>query len=123
MCLPHYQREQLADVFVGSGLAKLELRKAKGDDPTHGGEAAKRRGESAAKRKREIAEWEREYGRLTDLDVFREKILPMMRNVPLSRLVRETGLSLRYCSQIRRGEKTPHPRHWEHFRRAAETTL
>jgi hypothetical protein len=42
--------------------------------------------------------------------------LPLIQNVPLSRLAKATGLSLRYVSQIRRGEKVPHPRHWNAFR-------
>lgn len=37
--------------------------------------------------------------------------------MPLSRLVKVTGLSLRYCSQIQRGEERPHPR----YRRALRT--
>jgi len=28
-------------------------------------------------------------------------------------MVAATGLSVDYCSKIRRGLKTPHPRHWE----------
>jgi hypothetical protein len=31
-----------------------------------------------------------------------------------------TGLSLRYVSLIRRGERTPHPRHWEALQAATE---
>src|SRR5262249_54091333 len=34
-------------------------------------------------------------------------------------LMRATGLSLRYVSQIRRGEKVPHPRHWTSILSAA----
>jgi len=41
-------------------------------------------------------------------------------DVSLSRLVRATGLSLRYVSLIRRGAKRPHPRHWRGFLAAAE---
>jgi hypothetical protein len=36
----------------------------------------------------------------------------LIQSVPLSRLQHATGLSLRYVSLIRRGERTPHPRHW-----------
>jgi hypothetical protein len=36
-------------------------------------------------------------------------------DVPLSRLQRATGLSLRYVSLIRRGREDPHPRHWAAF--------
>lgn len=39
--------------------------------------------------------------------------LPPIQRVPLSQLQRATGLSLRYVSLIRRGERTPHPRHWQ----------
>jgi hypothetical protein len=39
-------------------------------------------------------------------------ILPFIQEVPLSHLQQATGLSLRYVSLIRRGERTPHPRHW-----------
>jgi hypothetical protein len=76
-------------------------------------------GASTAKRKKEIVEWERQFGKLVDLSTFEREILPLIREVPLSRLVRGTGLSLRYVSLIRRGEKVPHPRHWQALRNAS----
>jgi len=42
-------------------------------------------------------------------------ILPLIQDVPLSRLQHATGLSLRYVSLIRRGKRVPHPRHWQAF--------
>ncbi|MGH2971099.1 MAG: CRISPR-associated endonuclease Cas1 [Gaiellaceae bacterium] len=117
-CLPAYERQQLETAFSGSGLAAIEKTKADGKDPTHGGKAAERRGNTNAQRKQQIAAWEREYGKLVDLTVFERTILPTIQNVPLSKLVRDTGLSLRYCSLIRRGERTPHPRHWPALQRA-----
>lgn len=119
VCLPAYEREQFETRFSGSGLVAIEQRKAQGHDPTHTPEAEQKRGATIAERKRQIREWEAQYGRVVDLTVFRDEILPLIQDVPLSRLVRATGLSLRYCSQVRRGEKTPHPRHWETFRVAA----
>ena len=110
-CLPAYQQEQIEQRFSGSGLAKLEALKADGRDPTHGQEAAVKRGAANARRKAEIRNWEQQYGKLTDLSAFEREILPLIQNVPLSRLAKTTGLSLRYVSQIRRGERTPHPRH------------
>jgi hypothetical protein len=68
-----------------------------------------------------IAQWEAAYGRLNDLSSFERHILPLIRQVPLRRLMEATGLSLRYVSQIRRGERSPHPKHWSAFRTAAET--
>jgi CRISPR-associated endonuclease Cas1 len=122
-CLPHFQREQFAEAFSGSGLAAIEKAKVEGHDPTHGGDAAKRRGEATARRKSELAEWEERYGRVVDLSVFEREILPTIQNVPLSQLVKATGLSLRYCSQIRRGEKAPHPKHWRAFRAIGNRAL
>jgi CRISPR-associated endonuclease Cas1 len=114
-CLPHFQREQLERAT--GALSPVEVVRARtGADVTHGGEAAAKRGASISSRKREIAEWERRHGKLIDLTAFEHEILPLIREVPLSALVRATGLSLRYCSQIRRGEKTPHPRHWQALR-------
>ena len=65
-------------------------------------------------------EWDERYGKLVDLSVFDREILPLIQDVSLSRLVRATGLSLRYVSLIRRGAKRPHPRHWRGFLAAAE---
>jgi CRISPR-associated endonuclease Cas1 len=118
-CLPGYRRDQFRDSFRGSGLATIERRKQEGVDPTHGDAAAARRGETNARRKQEVREWEERFGRVVDLSAFDREILPHIQKVPLSRLTEATGLSLRYVSQIRRGEKAPHPRHWQGLRRAA----
>lgn len=119
-CLPAYQQEQFEQRFAGSGLAKIEELRAEGRDPTHGGEARAKRGTTNAKRKAELREWEQQYGKLVDLTAFEREILPLIQKVPLSRLMKTTGLSLRYVSQIRRGEKTPHPKHWEQLKRAVK---
>jgi hypothetical protein len=119
-CLPHYQREQYATAFHGSGLTAIEQKKATGADPTHGAQAAARRVEANIARKRELREWDERHGELVDLSEFERDILPLIQDIPLSRLQRATGLSLRYVSLIRRGERTPHPRHWQAFITAAE---
>jgi hypothetical protein len=108
-----YQREQYATAFHGSGLRSLGQAKANGDDPTHGAEAGSRRAARNVERKRQAREWDERYGKLTDLSAFQREILPLIQKVPLSRLQQATGLSLRYVSLIRRGERTPHPRHWQ----------
>jgi hypothetical protein len=83
-----------------------------GRDPSHGNDAAVRRATTNIERKAAMREWEERHGKLVDLSAFGREILPSIQGVPLSQLQRATGLSLRYVSQIRRGEKTPHPRHW-----------
>jgi hypothetical protein len=62
---------------------------------------------------------EQQYGKRVDLTAFEREILPMIQNVPLSQLAKATGLSLRYVLQIRRGERVPHPRHWQALRSAS----
>ena len=114
-CLAETQAEQF-EAFSGTGLAAQERLKLEGRDPTHGGQAARKRGQVTADRKREIADWEARYGQLVDLSAFEREILPLILEVPLSRLVKATGLSLRYVSQIRRGHRVPHPKHWSSFR-------
>jgi hypothetical protein len=54
--------------------------------------------------------WDDQHGKLVDLSAFQRDILRLIQDVPLSGLQRATGLSLRYVSLIRRGERTPHPR-------------
>jgi hypothetical protein len=80
---------------------------------THNAKVAVARVATHVERKREARVWDERYGKLTDLSAFQREILPRMQNVPLSRFQRATGLSLRYVSLIRRGENTPHPRHWQ----------
>jgi hypothetical protein len=53
------------------------------------------------------------HGKLVDLSALQHEIPPLIQGVPLSRLQKATGLSLRYVSLIRRGERTPHPGHWQ----------
>jgi hypothetical protein len=63
-----------------------------------------------------LPELDEGHGKLVDLSAFQRDILPLIQGVPLSRLQR---LSLRYVSLIRRGERTPHPRHWDALLAAA----
>ena len=82
--------------FHGSGLAAIEQKKAAGTDPTHGATAAARRAGANVTRKREAREWDEQHGKLVDLSAFERDILPVIQDIPLSRLQAATGLSLRY---------------------------
>jgi CRISPR-associated endonuclease Cas1 len=111
-CLPHYQRDRY-DAFIAAGRDTFARRREAGVDPSHGGVAAERRGATMARRKREEHEWNAAHGGTgTDPDVFAREILPTIQALPLSDLVRATGLTHGYLSKVRRGEKVPHPRHW-----------
>jgi CRISPR-associated endonuclease Cas1 len=115
-CLPNHQPD-------GSGLTASEWAQRRGHDPTHSEDARAARASSNIVRKRQAREWDERHGKLVDLSAFQRDILPLIREVPLSRLQRATGLSLRYVSLIRRGERTPHPRHWQPLLNAADSTF
>lgn len=51
---------------------------------------------------------------------FKEEILPKLREIPVEQIMKGTGLSLRYCSLIRRGLCVPHPRHWQRLLKVIE---
>jgi CRISPR-associated endonuclease Cas1 len=117
-CLPLYRRDQYAD-YAKAGVDAMGRRRKAGADPSHGGQVAGRRGASTSMRWREIRDWKAENdSQLADPGFFEREILPAIRQVPLRELMRATGLSLPYVSQIRRGEKVPHPRHWPALREA-----
>lgn len=110
----------LSDVSPGSTAIPWTAAKARFHalGPTRA--AAARRAETNITRKKQAREWDEQHGKLIDLSVFQRDILPLIQEIPLSRLQQATGLSLRYVSLIRRGERTPHPRHWPKFRSLAD---
>jgi hypothetical protein len=106
----------------GTGLTATEWTERRGSDPTHGSTAAAARAKTNIERKRRAREWDETHGKLVDMSAFQREILSVIQGVPLSQLQRATGLSLRYVSLIRRGERTPHPRHWQALLDAARGT-
>ena len=90
-----------------------ELREA-GDDPAHGGAAAERRGATNSEHQTQVSRWNRDHDRPVS-EEFEKTILPGLQAIRLADIAEATGLTLGYCSFIRRGIKTPHPRHWPHL--------
>lgn len=115
-CLPAVQEEQHAN-FAAAGPKALARLTAEGRDPRHEGESARKRASANSRHKRAAAAWDREHGRADPAEFGRE-ILPAIQEIPLRRLMAATGLSLRHVQLIRRGERVPHPRHWDAFRAA-----
>ncbi len=101
--------------WVAVGRARLTQLRQEGVDPAHGGEAARKRGQSNREHQNAVAEWNAQNDR-PNREVFETEILPTIQDVSLNRISAATGLSVDYCSKIRRGLKTPHPRHWAAFR-------
>lgn len=111
------RREEQKEEFSAIGVESRARLRAEGQDTSHGGLAGQRRGATHVQRMREAREWEAEHGAERDPEAFKRDILPKLQGVPLRKLMEATGLSLRYCSLIRRGDKTPHPKHWILFER------
>ncbi len=86
------------------------------DDRAHGGEAARRRGRRNAETLRANVAWEREQSDDLNPASFAQEIGPKLQGVSLAAMMQATGLSRPYCAMIRRGERVPHPRHWETLR-------
>lgn len=116
-CLPSTQAEHL-ESMVSAAHDRLRKMRESGEDPAHGGTPAQKRG--AANRDHQLAvhEWNTTHGSV-DRELFAQEILPMLQDVSLDVMARATGLSKGYCSFIRRGIKTPHPRHWDVLTRIA----
>jgi hypothetical protein len=110
-CVKQVRNEKLPRLLAAGASAIARLA-AEGRDPAHGGEAARKRGASITRRMREAQEWDQVHRGSPDPHQFQQEILPGLKEAPLRRIMRATGLSLRYCSLIRRGLYVPHPRHW-----------
>jgi CRISPR-associated endonuclease Cas1 len=94
----------------------LRARRQAGDDPAHGGEAARQRGKRNAATLRANVTWQRRQTSAFDPDTFTREIAPKLQAVSLAAMMEATGLSRPYCAMIRRGARVPHARHWEALR-------
>jgi CRISPR-associated endonuclease Cas1 len=116
-CLPHYQADRYQAFVSARDTARRNLQEG-GVDRSHGGEAAAKRGASVSRHQHEARRWNETHER-PEPSLFEQEILPSIRDLPLADLVRATGLTHGYLSQVRRGMKTPHPRHWPALRHAS----
>lgn len=115
-CHEIYNMDVIVPKLANAGPRSLTRLREQGKDPNHGGEVGRKRGRSNAKRAQERACWERQHPEF-DYKVasihFRIEVLPALEGVPLSKIMKATGLSRRYASMIRRGIVVPHPMHLE----------
>jgi len=105
---------------VGQGLSKdsiatmAEFEKATGVRPSHSANATAQRKTANQRQQWDQATWDQEHqGEVHDPEWFKCEILPGLSSVTLSRIARETGMSVSTASKIRAGRRMPHPRHWE----------
>lgn len=106
--------------WLSKGREQLAQLREGGSDPAHGGEAALRRAATMLEQNRRSAEWDLNHER-PDPRIFESEILPRLVDVPLRTISHATGLSMDYSSKIRRGIRTPHPRHWAALREVARS--
>ena len=62
--------------------------------------------------RRQIAKWNRTKG-AADPEHYKRHILPKLQSIPVPEIVRATGMTYPYCSEIKHGRRIPHPRWWE----------
>lgn len=86
-------------------------------------ETRTRLGRATAAASRERRRWEEAHPDLPDPAEFRTRIAPLLATVPVRQLARLVGLSIPYIAAIKRGERTPHPRHWERIEETVRALL
>lgn len=112
-CLPEFRKEQLPE-FEQVGVATLARLRAEGRDSAHTEEVKAQVGKTVSAHRRKVLEWDASNER-PDRETYERDILPIVQRATLPQLMRATGLSLKYCADIRKG-RVPHPRHWETLR-------
>jgi hypothetical protein len=95
------------------GRAVLAQLRAASVDPAHGGNAGRKRSAVASRRHAEprVASG-RERVTVAEQAEYRREILRLLPEVSVNALSQATTLSKTYCSFIKRGLRTPHPRDW-----------
>ncbi|MEZ4494256.1 MAG: hypothetical protein R3C29_13200 [Dehalococcoidia bacterium] len=110
------QRTEAGDHYGKKALKRLAERRREGTDPTKSPDALRKQGRTSTPNRLLELEWDRTHPDRPDPETFVSEILPLLQGVPLRAISAATGLSLRYCSMIRRGEWVPHTRHWTNLR-------
>jgi len=118
-CRAIHETEKLEVMGERSHETLARLR-SEGTDPAHGGQAARKRGNSSRDQNAASRQWERDNPMPPD-SVYLEEIVPHLDRVTVPQIANATGLSSGYASMIRRGIKIPHPRHWKALKELIES--
>ncbi len=125
-CLPEAEAQR-DETFKASGVGVLATLRKMGEDPAHGGDAARKRSATQSERARARVAWEAAHPEARGTadgfdgkDEFEREVRPKLAGIPLSRIATATGLSLRYASLIRSGTHTPHPMYYDALRTLVE---
>lgn len=118
-CLPRF-KNQRTEKLVGVARAALAEMRASPNDPAKTPEAIAKRVAGHAERRRAALAWEKENPGPHNAEIFKSEIAPSLSAVTLPQMMQVTGLSSAYCWRIRRGDRVPHPMHWESLRNLGE---
>ncbi len=111
----------VAHASTRCGTCATEVSRERMLEVAHQGRIASKSGESRARvsatqRRQQTARWNwnpsSQPDWLTD-EVYVKEVQPLLRNSSLSKIASSIGVSLMYASDIRRGRRRPHPRHWQ----------
>jgi CRISPR-associated protein Cas1 len=103
-----------AECAVPLSTARLIHAAQQGRIAAHSKQAQKLRSETRRRHAAEQANWSPRNlpGWLTE-DFYRRDIQPSLKGISLSALASTLTVSVQYASDLRRGRRLPHPRHWE----------
>ena len=97
---------------MAKAQAVRERMRLEGNDPAHGGGAAKKRTATQRELQRLNLEWKANPTHAMSEADYRSEVLPRIAVVPARSIARAIGVSIEYASDFREGQRLPHPRHW-----------
>jgi hypothetical protein len=86
--------------------------RADGIDPSHGHDAARKRGATNREMQRLNRAWEATNSPPMTEAEYREQVLPTLHQIPNRVLAAVLGVSKGYVAQVKKGKRVPHLRHW-----------
>ncbi len=102
-----------ACAIAASRATMVEIAKL-GRVNTHSAIAETRRGRTQAKQHLALRNWNTDtQPKWLSEAVFRNEIQPLLSRIEVSRIAQAIDVSHPYATSIRRGDKRPHPRHWQ----------
>jgi CRISPR-associated endonuclease Cas1 len=110
-CLPEARVGKDRANIAAARRAKVALRAA-GNDPSHGGEVAEKRGATHREQLRRNAEWKANNAPTMTEEEYRSRVLPGLAVLPVRAIASALGVSPGYAARVRKGEVVPHARHW-----------
>jgi hypothetical protein len=97
---------------VAIALRTMEELRAAEKEPSHGGEVARKRGETHPEQLRLNSEWEASNVPTMTEAEYQTQEMPGPSRMPVRAIAAAMGVSQGYAEWVRKGEVIPHPRHW-----------